>query len=149
MLHAREDFARIQDPASNPELLEAYNDAMNLVAHGPRGDGAVDRAPYVALSKLCRALHPTLGLLSDSAGFHLPANPIGADEPVFLLRAHDRYAPDTVDRYSTLVFDRGNGDAELSEDASAQAKRMREWQQAHAAKAPELALDGFEEAHRG
>jgi hypothetical protein len=141
MLHARSDYARIADPAANPALVTAYNDAMNLVAHYDSTEdyaGDAYHRAMRALASLARALSPTLGLLVDAHGVYMPAHPIEADEPVFVLRASDRYAPQTVDAWATLVHDRGKGDSDLSRSAAAHAWAMRDWARTHGgAKTPD------------
>lgn len=132
MLHARDDYSRIQDPAANPELLAAYNEAMHEVAfsskHAMPSLGE-HRVLVVALSRLCRALTPTLGDLVTASGVHVPPNPIRDDEPVFLLRGQDLHAPDTIRRWAGLTHDRGNGNQEAAELASNHADAMERWQQ--------------------
>ncbi len=132
MKHAREDYQRIQDPAANPELLAAYNDAMTLVARWPApaiGDPMPEtRAAYATLSRLCRALTPTLGEIVTATDVKIPAHPIGADEPVFLLRGQDVYAPDTIRRWASLTYDKGRGNPDMARLASMFADEMEAWQ---------------------
>jgi hypothetical protein len=136
MLHARSDYQRIQDPAANKDLVLAYNAAMNLVARGPLyGKGrpvhSSETEAYSALSELCRHLTPTLGLIVDAKGVYMPAHPIADDEPVFVLRASDMHAPETVEKWAALAYDRGKGDDPFSRSAMAHADRMREWAGSH------------------
>ena len=144
MLHAREDYNRIQDPAANPALIAAYNDAMNVVARGPAQELASTiawqdlRAVYRTLSVLCRALTPTLGTLINAEGVHIPSHPIADNEPVFLLRASDVHAPATIEWWAQAVYNRGRGNSEMSRAAHEQVERMLEWQKEHGSKVPDL-----------
>lgn len=134
MKHARKDYDRIQDPAANPELLVAYNRAMDLVAHGPhsRDDGSLPRADveivFQTLSTLCRALSPTLSDLVRTGAPH--GTPIAEDEPVFLLRAQDATAPETLQFWASI-----NGKASaIGVAALLHAERMWDWQKARGRK---------------
>ncbi len=66
-----------------------------------------------------------------------PANLIPEDEPVFLLRGQDKYAPDTLRAYASSIYDRGKGDAEGMREIYAHADRMEEWQRVHGSKVPD------------
>lgn len=112
MRHARLDYERIQDPAANPELLLAYNEAMTMVAHGPPAGRLAasneTRDAYKMLSRLTRALSPQLSPFVTADGIRAtPGEPIANDEPVFILRARDQYAPDVVEYWVSRVYDRG------------------------------------------
>lgn len=143
MRHARADYQRIQDPAANAELLAAFQTASNLVARGPRmatglqDSTALTREAYTVLSQLTRALHATLGPLirTDVP----PVTPIGDDEPVFLLRARDRYAPDTVRDWCARSYEQGNGvDERVRIAVQAVADAMEAYAAAHGgAKVPD------------
>lgn len=65
-----------------------------------------------------------------------PEKKIGEDEPVFLLRAKDALAPDTVEHWALLLYRRG-GDRDLARKAMDQATAMREYQKQHGAKLPD------------
>jgi hypothetical protein len=56
-----------------------------------------------------------------------PENKIGEDEPVFLLRAQDLTAPNTLEYWADANQLRG-GDQTLIGMARRQANAMREWQ---------------------
>lgn len=66
-----------------------------------------------------------------------PARKIGADEPVFLVRAQDKSAPATL-RFWAEENHRNGGDAALSELAEAHADAMEEWQRNHFNKPADL-----------
>ncbi len=66
-----------------------------------------------------------------------PANLIPEDEPVFLLRGQDKYAPDTLRAYASSIYDRGKGDAEAMREIYAHADRMEAWQRDHGSKTPD------------
>jgi hypothetical protein len=134
MKHARQDYQRIQDPAANAELLSAFDEAMNLVA---RGHGGMNPEHSRVLSKLCRALSPILSPLVTRKTQTISA-PIAADEPVFLLRAKDRHAPDTIRRWAELVYARGKGNGDMSSMAMDHADTMERWQREHGCKDPDL-----------
>lgn len=55
-----------------------------------------------------------------------PAGLIPADEPVFLLRGQDRWAPLLVALYGWIVRLSG-GDKEIARRSFAQARAMRRW----------------------
>ena len=65
-----------------------------------------------------------------------PSGKIPEDEPVFLLRAQDRFAPAIVSLWANLMFD-PNGSV-MSDLAATQAARMRQWQRQHGSKTPGL-----------
>lgn len=56
-----------------------------------------------------------------------PAGLIPAAEPVFLLRAQDKTAPDAVEAWARLQYS-GDGNRDLASTAMEHATRMREWQ---------------------
>jgi hypothetical protein len=144
----------MQDPLANGELLRAYGDAMHVVAHGPRSvrdrnigaslTGTIDdardeiRSLLQLLSRLTRALHPTLSLVVGPDAIYQSGTPIGDDEPVFILRAKDRHAPDTVRHWAGLCYARGRGDAIASRDARRHADAMEEWGKAHGTQSPDV-----------
>jgi hypothetical protein len=66
-----------------------------------------------------------------------PAGLIPADEPVFLLRGQDKYAPDTLRDYAARVYDRGHGSSEACQEIYAHAELMEQWQADHGAKVPD------------
>lgn len=59
-----------------------------------------------------------------------PAGLIPQDEPVFLLRAQDRFAPDTV-LYWSSEAEQGGADAAIVELAREHAAAMAKWQNDH------------------
>lgn len=66
-----------------------------------------------------------------------PAGLISADEPVFLLRAQDVHAPDTLRDYASRVYNRGKGDALACHEIRMHADAMEAWQRAHGSKIPD------------
>jgi hypothetical protein len=54
------------------------------------------------------------------------AGKIPEDEPVFLLRAQDVYAPSTLRHYAKLLEE--NGDAEMAQELRDHARQMLIWQ---------------------
>ena len=68
-----------------------------------------------------------------------PENKIADDEPVFLLRAKDLLAPDTVRMWSSLCRLGGNHD--LADIAYKWADRMYEWQQKNGCKNPDMPMN--------
>lgn len=66
-----------------------------------------------------------------------PEGKIGADEPVFLLRAQDISAPSTLRYWAELNISNG-GDLALSEKARAQARAMEQWQEQNTPKPADL-----------
>lgn len=126
MKHARSDYSRIQDPAANTELLAAYDVAMTAVARGP--DAALTsyanaaeelRHVYRVLSTLCRLLTPTLAESPLGNG----STPIAVDEPVFVLRARDKFAPNLIRAWARQYFD-ATGDGTVPRALSVHAAEM-------------------------
>lgn len=60
---------------------------------------------------------------------------IPADEPVFLLRAQDKFAPSTLRHYAKLLEEDGN--IEMSEELRAHARQMIVWQKSVKIKTPD------------
>lgn len=63
------------------------------------------------------------------------ANKIPEDEPVFLLRAQDKYAPSTLRFYAKLLEEDGN--TEMAEELRAHARNMIVWQKSVKVKTPD------------
>jgi hypothetical protein len=57
------------------------------------------------------------------------------DEPVFLLRAQDKHAPDTLRFYARLLKENGNN--EMAEELLAHARSMLVWQKSVKVKNPD------------
>jgi hypothetical protein len=75
--------------------------------------------------------------IQDSAGI------IPADEPVFLLRGQDKLAPGIVDEWATqlaMSFKTPYSKDRMAmvQAARGQAKLMREWQEKHGSKIPDM-----------
>jgi hypothetical protein len=66
-----------------------------------------------------------------------PLRRIGKTEPVFLIRAQDIAAPAAVDAYA-IFAERFGASAELVNKCRAWAVVMRDWQEQHKAKVPDL-----------
>lgn len=66
-----------------------------------------------------------------------PSGKIAQDEPVFLLRAKDRTAPQILDEWARLQRFFG-GDMRLADMATEHAKLMREWQAKNGCKLADL-----------
>ena len=64
------------------------------------------------------------------------ARKIPADEPVFLLRGQDRYAPDTLRFYANMVAENGNN--EMAEELRSHARNMLLWQKSVRVKTPDV-----------
>lgn len=58
------------------------------------------------------------------------------DEPVFIVRAQDKFAPATCDRWADLA--EAEGLHELADAVRVHADLMRGWQRDHGAKAPDV-----------
>ena len=65
------------------------------------------------------------------------ANIIPEDEPVFLLRAHDMLAPEIVEYWAELAEVEG-AVPNIIEAARNHAQAMREWQEEHGSKVPDM-----------
>lgn len=63
------------------------------------------------------------------------AGKIPDDEPVFLLRAQDKYAPSTLRYYAKLLEE--NGNLEMAEELRAHARQMIVWQKSVKVKKPD------------
>ncbi len=74
---------------------------------------------------------------ADYARFQDPEGKIPDDEPVFLLRGQDAAAPFVVEYWVSIASALG-ADGEILTAAKEQAKLMREWQQVHGKKAPDM-----------
>lgn len=66
-----------------------------------------------------------------------PQGRIPDDEPVFLLRAQDEFAPAVVADWARRACE-GGADEKIVSLALAHAARMQEWQAAHGRKTPDL-----------
>jgi hypothetical protein len=66
-----------------------------------------------------------------------PAGLIPEDEPVFLLRAQDKVAPETVEMWAQFADDAGAA-PNITYAALKQAREMREWQKEHGCKVPDM-----------
>lgn len=64
-----------------------------------------------------------------------PENKIGKDEPVFLLRAKDKFAPTTVKMWAAQV--RAAGDDRLADYIDSWALKMEFWQKTNECKQPD------------
>jgi len=65
-----------------------------------------------------------------------PAGKIGEDEPVFLLRAKDKCAPDAVRKWAELCKETGN--KHMAQIAYDWANRMEIWAGSNGAKNPDM-----------
>ena len=61
----------------------------------------------------------------------------GFDEPVFILRAQDRFAPDVIEAWAGKVEMAKGGQTDKSRKARALAHQMRAWQALHSCKVPD------------
>lgn len=68
-----------------------------------------------------------------------PAGKIGEDEPVFLLRAKDTFAPTVVRLWAELVD--ASGDEDLADHVFKHAMDMERWQNENGAKNPDTPED--------
>jgi len=59
------------------------------------------------------------------------------DEPVFVLRAQDKFAPDLIERWADKVDAARGTQIDKSRKARALAHQMRAWQALHDAKTPD------------
>lgn len=65
-----------------------------------------------------------------------PAGKIGIDEPVFLVRAKDKLAPNTVRQWALLCKEAGN--EPMGRIAAEWANKMEEWQDKNGCKNPDM-----------
>ena len=77
---------------------------------------------------------------SDYNRIQDPEHKIPEDEPVFVLRAQDMLAPDTIDNWCNYA-DEAGADPAIIEAAIHQADAMRVWQICHGSKLPDLPTD--------
>jgi hypothetical protein len=73
----------------------------------------------------------------DYNRFQDPEGKIPADEPVFLLRAQDKVAPDVVEAWASLA-EIWDADKDIVQRAREHAQAMRRWQDEHGCKIPDL-----------
>ena len=66
-----------------------------------------------------------------------PSGKIPEDEPVFLLRAQDKVAPEVVEDWAIAARNAG-ADPEIVNHAFAHAQLMRKWQTEHGCKVPDM-----------
>lgn len=66
-----------------------------------------------------------------------PSGKIPADEPVFLLRAQDKVAPDIVEEWA-IAARKAGADNEIVNHAFEHASLMRKWQKKHGCKVPDM-----------
>jgi hypothetical protein len=66
-----------------------------------------------------------------------PAGKIPAEEPVFLLRAQDKFAPDVVAYWASLALREGTC-PEMAQMAMQHSRKMKDWQAVHGRKSPDL-----------
>jgi hypothetical protein len=65
-----------------------------------------------------------------------PAHLIPADEPVFLLRGQDQFAPHNLMDYAARCEE--SGLADMAARVRAHAEAMRQWQAEHGSKLPDV-----------
>jgi hypothetical protein len=70
-------------------------------------------------------------------------NKIPVDEPVFLLRAQDKFAPELLLRWAMKVRLEG-GDPNVAAEAEGHAQKMLDWQKIHGSKTPDMYRDSKE-----
>jgi hypothetical protein len=117
MKHQRPDYMRIQEPT---KLLAALTLLVN------RAD--VMETPTEAEVKEAKDLLKWYGDLPPVE------HPIGENEPVFLLRAKDRFAPEVVDEYARRCSDAGLPIAQVVFET---ADSICAWQREHGSKTPD------------
>lgn len=134
MRHARQDYQRIIDMAAlGPEFMLAYEGAMMALAEtNGRTSEQQQQRLYAALHELTKVLHPSVLVLREFTG-----TPIGDDEPVFLLRAMDRTAPQAVRAWGQLQYEQ-KGNREMGRLAVDHAVDMETWGREHGAKVADL-----------
>ena len=71
-----------------------------------------------------------------------PANKIGEDEPVFLLRAKDEFAPIVIKLWADLVA--ASGDTDLANKVTMFAGEMEKWQMENGCKTPDTPASEME-----
>ena len=59
------------------------------------------------------------------------------DEPLFVLRAKDKFAPLVVELWRLLVKEESGGETRKTRMAMRLAEEMRQWQKAHGCKVPD------------
>jgi len=73
-----------------------------------------------------------------------PENKIGKDEPVFLLRAQDKFAPMVVNLWCALVASAGKNPTLAEHVAKTVIHPMKEWQKENKSKTPDMTTCGDE-----
>ena len=70
-----------------------------------------------------------------------PLGLIAEDEPVFLLRAKDKFAPSTLKFWASQVA--SEGDQQLADHIISHADKMVDWQKNNTSKVPDTPEDEF------
>lgn len=144
MIHARDDYNRIQDPLADGPLRSA----LMKLANSPTGVlTETGRCPCILCGEECAANYPSTAiaygtcsnpacatsiarLILDDAARMGRGSPIGADEPVFLVRANDQASAGTVRAWAdTHDAQGGGGQSPISLMARAWAMVMDAWPQ--------------------
>lgn len=124
MKHARIDYDRFQEPK---ELLDHVTWLTGFLISG----GYVDNDILEEIKKRNNAIFSKYAISQD-------ANPIAEDEPVILFRARDYLAPLVLDQY--VMLNKQIGNVEMAETVERHAVRMREYQDEHGHKKPDVPL---------
>jgi len=66
-----------------------------------------------------------------------PENKIPEDEPVFLLRGQDKFAPSLLRQWADFMQEEEGGQ-EMADMVFEHADKMEEWQKEHGSKIPDL-----------
>lgn len=144
MKHGRPDFNRIQDPAAEPgvyHVIGAIADACAPAAAGSEAERleALGRAVMTALAKH-RVTMRQLEEFGARATQGFGMRPIGADEPVFLIRGRDRAAVRAIRHYAEIADSLGS--RAVSQGAHRMAEEIAVWQRSgNGAHAPTLPGD--------
>lgn len=124
MIHAREDYMRIQEPA---QLLESLKNLIVITeVLGKTRYMSQERRAQIEEAKSIAAHYDSLPPV---------ANPIGEDEPVFLLRAKDQFMPEIVFTYASHCRSLRLPQADM---ITAFSRAARHWQAENGKKVPDV-----------
>lgn len=138
MRHAREDYERFQDPAGESD--RKYYELILMLANAYERGRELDVLDVVVGffgARVETAKKEIAAGREFAVRAVLSGDPIGEDEPVFLLRGKDITAPDAVRHWADLAEREGASDA-IVRAAREQAHRMVLWQAIHGKQVPDL-----------
>lgn len=130
MKHARDDYNRMQDPASDPltrELIGALAFARSAIKCGEPWTETCETVINGAIEKLTARTVVGEG-----------STPIAEDEPVVLFRAQDKNFLSVLNHFRSLLLNDHDTRADIIESVGTQMERGAAWQAEHGCHTPDL-----------